>query len=497
MAQIPTVVSQELVSGLNLFSQGKVRDTYNLPGHPDNLLPVASDRISIFDFVLPALVQDKGAILTAMNVFWRKIVLDPSMQDLVASGSGIDAYLPKALQGDPELQKRALVVKKLEMLLFEAIVRGYLTGSGLKAYRDTGKVCGHRLPEGLQDGSRLPCGTIFTPTTKAEIGHDEHVDVGSIALEYGGDLEYLSLQVYALAREIALSRGIIIADTKFEWGRDSNGRLRLGDEVITPDSSRLWDVKDWERAMHEGRTPQPFDKQYARDWGKGHGVHERDPANPKDVAYVHGLEVPAEVLEQTTRLYRHIFWRLTGQKLEAFQRNQMGIDTQLPTIHLDIILGSESDLGQAMPALEYLKTLEERGLVALFLHVISCHRNPEALRKYAEKPDADVIVAAAGKAAALPGVLAAWLRHFGNHHIPVIGVALEGKTGEANQAARFSITQLPDQPVLLDKNDQPFFGAEGLRDACEMVVTNEFLPAAAGPTKEAKFCLDIRELLRN
>ena len=348
----------------------------------------------------------------------------------------------------------------------------------------------------MRDGSRLPC-AIFTPTTKAEVGHDEHVDAKSIALKYGKDPENLSLQVYALAHAIALSHGIVIADFKLEWGFNSEGRLCLGDEVITPDSSRFWDVKDWERAILEGRTPQSLDKQFMRGWGMEHGIHERDPANPEDVSYVHCLKVPAEVLEQTTRLYRYIFWRLTDQKLEVFQRDQMGIDVQPTPVRVDVVLGSRSDLKYAKPTLVYLEASKKQGLVRPSLHIISCHRNPGVLLKYAEDTSADVVVAAAGKAAALPGVLVSLLRYFGNYHTPVIGVAMEGGTEDADSAARLSIKELPGQPVLLDKDGQPFFGAEDLRDACELAVTGEFLPAEVGSIKEAEFDLDIAELLKN
>ena len=315
----------EYVIGLPLVSRGKVRDTYDLGD--GLLLVVASDRISIFDFVLNAVVALKGEVLTAMNIFWKTHVLADFDSDLVAFGADIDGFLPTHLQGNPSLQKRAVVVKKLKMFPVEAIVRGYLTGSGLKAYQDTDPhtVCGHVLPAGLHDGSILPK-PIFTPTTKATEGHDEHISAQSVEDVYGSELSRRSLSLYEVAHLYAKQRGITIADTKFEFGQDEHGRLRLGDEALTPDSSRFWDVTEWKEASLRSQSPQSHDKQFVREWGKNFRIHQRDPQDQDgDYPWVRGLVVPSEILDQTTAIYLNIFQRLVGKSLQDFQRENMGI----------------------------------------------------------------------------------------------------------------------------------------------------------------------------
>ncbi len=308
--------------GLNLLRQGKVRDTYELPGHPHLLLVLASDRISIFDFVLNALVPDKGAVLTAFNIFWRMAVLKGFDHDLFAVGEPIDQFLPDHLTKNSDLQKAAIVVQKLEMAPVEAIIRGYLTGSGWQAYQKTDPhmVCGHTLPSGLKDASRLPK-SIFTPTTKEEVGHDVHMDVASVRQEYSW-MEQVSLSLYEKAADYALKKDIIIADTKFEFSKKG----MVGDEVLTPDSSRFWDKAEWEKAHSTGKSPQSRDKQFVREWGKTVGIDKRDPASDEDVAYVHSLKVPEEVIEKTSQIYRDIFKTLTGKTLDEFQKETMGIE---------------------------------------------------------------------------------------------------------------------------------------------------------------------------
>lgn len=330
MAKIPAVASRELVSGLKLISRGKVRDMYAL-ANSENLLPVASDRISIFDFVLPAEVPQKGEVLTALNVFWYLALRKSSevpKQDIVAYGKNIDFHLPHTAWNDSDLQKRAIVITKLRMLPIEAIVRGYLMGSGWGAYQKTApnhKVCGHRLPAGFKDGDRLP-NPIFTPTTKAVEGHDKHMDVGEVRSQFGLEIERASLNLFRLASEIALNRDIIIADTKLEFGLSEDGStIILGDERFTPDSSRFCLLEDWIQSREKGTSPTAYDKQFVRKWGMTQGIHERDPLNPADVEYVHGLTVPEDILRKTTEIYRVIFALITGMALEAFQREKMGI----------------------------------------------------------------------------------------------------------------------------------------------------------------------------
>lgn len=325
MAHIPPTVQTFPVAGLTLLRQGKVRDAYALPNHPALLLVVASDRISIFDFVLPALVHGKGEILTALNVWWCDEVLrNVVSHDLVVFGSRVDEYLPESAQGNVELWKRAVVVRKLEMLPIEAIVRGYLTGSGLASYLKTGMVCGHFLPERLTDGARLPQ-PIFTPSTKADMGHDMPLDVATVCARLGKEPEEVALRLYGVARRAAIAQDILIADTKFEFGRDAKGNLVVADERFTPDSSRFWDTNDWTQSRKQDRSPAPFDKQFMREEGKRLGIHLRDPKDPTDLAFVDGLTIPTEVRQQTTAIYEEIFQRLTGQSLEAFQRTVMGI----------------------------------------------------------------------------------------------------------------------------------------------------------------------------
>lgn len=488
-AKIPEKVLTQPLLGLNLINSGKVRDTYKIPSHSNKLLVHTTDRISIFDFVLPALVPQKGEVLTALTVFWLRNVLAHFDHHLVAYGSEIDKFLPDSLKNNPDLQKCAIIVKRLEMLPVECVVRGFLTGSGWKSYQENQTICDHQLPNGLHDGSRLPY-PIFTPTTKAETGHDEAISANIIAEKYGLRPERTSLQLYQAACEFASSKGIIIADTKFEFGHDVwDGILRLGDEVLTPDSSRFWSVKDWEKAVSQGKSPAGLDKQLVREWGKTVGIEKRNPENPDDLAFVHSLQVPDEFIKDTHHRYRYIFYLLTGQKLEAFQRNY-GIDVSLPEVKIDVVLGSQSDLSQAISGLDYLKLLPH---VDLRVHIISCHRNPEELRVFAENYKRNgIIIAGASLAAALPGVLNAWLQYY-KKNTPVIGVAFEGKNHPQTRAAQLSIEQLPGQPVILNSDGNAFTGSDGFRQACELAVETEFLPRHP-LTKPAEIDINWRKL---
>lgn len=337
-ADIPeSVASQQFHAslekeGLIRIHQGKVRDTYTLPGRDDLLFLIATDRLSIFDFVLPGLVEDKGAVLTGLTVFWLTRVLKGVEHHMVACGKEIAGYLPEGLQVTPEMMKRSMVVRKLKMMPVESVVRGYLTGSGWSAYKRDQAVCGHLLEEGLHDGSHLPA-PLYTPTTKAEIGHDEHISAQSVRDEFGLWQEELTLKVYGQISDFARERGIILADTKFEFGE---GGI-LGDEVATPDSSRFWDGREWEEAIKEQRSPAGYDKQPVREWGKTQetpfskdgapilGINKLDTENADHLAFVHGLSIPENVLAETTKRYRRIFELLADQSLEDFQKNVMGI----------------------------------------------------------------------------------------------------------------------------------------------------------------------------
>ena len=280
---------------------GKVRDLYVPEAlHPlgDVVLVVASDRISAFDFILPTPIPDKGVVLTQLSLWWFDQLAELVPNHVVS------------LDVPAEVAGRAMVCRRLQMFPVECVARGYLTGSGLAEYRETREVCGIPLPEGLVDGSRLP-EAIFTPATKAELGeHDENVSFDVVSETIGADaaarLRDLTLAVYTRAEEIARARGVILADTKFEFGTDPvTGEIVLGDEVLTPDSSRFWPSDDWEPGH-----PQPsFDKQFVRDWltSAASGWDRRGDVPPP--------ELPADIVERTRDRYLEAFERLTGAPL--------------------------------------------------------------------------------------------------------------------------------------------------------------------------------------
>lgn len=282
------------------FHRGKVRDTYVLDGR--HLLMVATDRISAFDVVLPTPIPLKGAVLTMLSKFWFEQTVDLVPNHLVEVV--LDPQRAAEL-GNPKLVGRAMVVRRAERVDIECVVRGYLAGSAWEEYRRTGEVCGIRLPAGLREAERLP-EPIFTPATKAETGHDENISFGRMAelvgAELAGKLRELSLKLYTRAAAIAEARGIIIADTKFEFGL-LDGRVIVIDELLTPDSSRFWDA-----SLYEPGRPQPsFDKQYVRDWLVQSGWNREPPAPP----------LPEEVVAGTVSRYLEAYRRLTGRELLA------------------------------------------------------------------------------------------------------------------------------------------------------------------------------------
>jgi phosphoribosylaminoimidazole-succinocarboxamide synthase len=279
-----------------LVHAGKVRELYALDA--DRLLMVATDRISAFDFVLDGLVPDKGRVLTQLSQWWFA-----QLGDIVANHV-LGTDVPDAVAG------RAVVCERLEMIPVECVARGYLTGSGWGEYQRSGAVCGVPLPAGLVDGSRLP-EPIFTPATKAALGeHDENVDFASVAgavgLPLAERIRDLTLAVYARAEGVARERGLILADTKLEFGVRVDGTVVLADEVLTPDSSRFWDAGDW----RPGGRLQSFDKQYVRDWL----LHESGWDRHSDQA---PPALPAAVVEATREKYLEAYERLTGQRLPA------------------------------------------------------------------------------------------------------------------------------------------------------------------------------------
>ncbi|NLT31229.1 MAG: phosphoribosylaminoimidazolesuccinocarboxamide synthase [Propionibacterium sp.] len=283
---------------LPLIHQGKVRELYALEPADgiERILMVATDAISAFDFVLAPAIPDKGAILTQLSLWWFDLL-------------GIDNHVlstevPEAVRG------RAVVCEKLDMVPVECVARGYLTGSGWVEYQQSRSVCGVRLPEGLVDGSRLP-EPIFTPATKAAVGdHDENVDFATVVDTVGADtaeeLRTRTLDIYARAEQVARDRGIILADTKFEFGHRADGTLVLADEVLTPDSSRFWDAEGWAPG---GALPS-FDKQYVRDWlqhDSGWNRASGDAPPP----------LPAEIVDATRARYVEAYERLTGASFGA------------------------------------------------------------------------------------------------------------------------------------------------------------------------------------
>lgn len=277
------------LSDVKLISSGKVREIYEFEG---DLLMVASDRISTYDVVMPTPIPDKGKVLNRMSVFWFGLTAD------IVPNHFISEDVPE------EAVDRGMRVKRLQMYPVECVVRGYLTGSGWKEYKESGAVCGIELPPNLLESDKLP-EPIFTPATKAEVGdHDENVDFARAAEIIGDqalleELRRVSIEVYERGAEQAAKHGIILADTKFEFGKDAGAEVVLGDEVMTPDSSRFWPADRWQ----PGKTPPSFDKQYVRDWATAQGWDKLPPAP----------ELPPDVVEQTRAKYVEAYERITGE----------------------------------------------------------------------------------------------------------------------------------------------------------------------------------------
>ena len=286
---------------------GKVRDLYAI--RDDRLLLVASDRLSAFDVVLPTEIPDKGRVLTGLSRFWFSKTASIVPNHLV--GVAPDE-LPAEMAGDPdvarELRGRMMLCRRADVLPIEVIVRGYITGSGWKDYLRTGAVCGIQLPEGLQESQRLP-EPLFTPSTKAEVGHDENIDLEEAARLVGREMAErvrdVAIDLYRYGSSVAEPAGIILADTKFEFGIDrETGELLLIDEVLTPDSSRFWDASVYE----PGRSQASFDKQFVRDWLETQAWDKTPP----------GPELPADIVAGTRQRYVEAFQRITGASFETY-----------------------------------------------------------------------------------------------------------------------------------------------------------------------------------
>ncbi|MFT4035585.1 MAG: phosphoribosylaminoimidazolesuccinocarboxamide synthase [Patulibacter sp.] len=286
-----------LLTDLPLLAAGKVREIYDLGD--DRLLLVATDRISTYDCIHPNPVPGKGSVLTGISVFWFGLTEGLVPNHFLSDDEGVP----------PEVKGRAIVVRKLKIVPIEAVVRGYITGSGWSDYQATGCVSGHRLPAGLRESEQLPT-PLFTPSTKAELGeHDEAIDLERAAEIVGdpallNEIEQASIALYTHAAEHARQRGLVLADTKFEFGIDADGVLRVGDEVLTPDSSRYWPLDGYEA----GHGQPSFDKQYVRDWASRSGWDKTDPAP----------EIPAEVVAGTRERYFDAYQRITGAPLSAW-----------------------------------------------------------------------------------------------------------------------------------------------------------------------------------
>lgn len=292
-----TALFETTIQSLPLLHRGKVRDIYMADG--DKLLIVQTDRISAFDVILPTPVPGKGRLLTALSGFWFEKLghIIPNQLTCIAPESVV-------AEGEREqVAGRAFVVKRLRPLPIEAIVRGYVAGSGWKDYKETGAICGISLPAGLQEAAKLPGGAIFTPSTKAAAGaHDENIPFAEIKKLLGGDLaeqvRNKAIALYTDAAEYAMTKGIIIADTKFEFGQDDTGKLYLIDEVLTPDSSRFWPADQYA----PGKNPPSYDKQFVRDWLETQDWNKKAPAPA----------LPADVLAKTRGKYEEALRRLGG-----------------------------------------------------------------------------------------------------------------------------------------------------------------------------------------
>jgi phosphoribosylaminoimidazole-succinocarboxamide synthase len=295
----PAAVTETRLDGLTLLHRGKVRDVYDLG---DALLIVATDRVSAYDSVLSPGIPDKGRVLTSLSTFWFDVLAPVVPNHLITAD--VARMPPEVRRHADVLRGRTMLAKRLAMFPVECVVRGYLTGSGWKDYRRTGAVAGHRLPPGLPESVRLDP-PLYTPSTKATVGHDETIDYATtekiVGREAAARLRDLTVAVYRTAADVAAKRGILIADTKLEFGTDATGAIVLGDEVLTPDSSRFWDASKY----RPGVPQQSYDKQMIRDWLDRAGWDHAPPPPP----------LATDVVEQAAATYREIHRRLTGREL--------------------------------------------------------------------------------------------------------------------------------------------------------------------------------------
>jgi phosphoribosylaminoimidazole-succinocarboxamide synthase len=295
----PAVLLETNMPDCALLARGKVRDVYSLG---DKLLIVATDRISAFDVVLPTGIPRKGEVLTQLSIFWFDFLKDEVKTHFLTAN--IDEYPASLHKYREQLEGRSMLVEKLEMFPVECVARAYLSGSGWKEYQKTGEVCGVELPPGMRESGKLP-ETIFTPATKAETGHDENISAIEAGKIVGKDviaqLERLTIDIFDKASQHALACGLVLADTKFEFGR-VNGEIVLADEVLTPDSSRYWPLETYQ----PGRSQPSFDKQFVRDYLESVNFNKQPP----------GPELPPEIVEKTSEKYLEAYYTITGQDLD-------------------------------------------------------------------------------------------------------------------------------------------------------------------------------------
>jgi len=293
-----SVILETNLNSLPRHARGKVRDVYNLG---DQLLFIATDRISAFDYILPTGIPDKGRVLTQLSIFWFDFLRDVIPTHFVTAD--VNQYPPQLRPFRDQIEGRSMLVKRADMVQIECVARGYISGSGWKEYKQQGTVCGIKLPAGLRESDKLP-EAIFTPATKAQDGHDENISFEQTASIIGEDLAKrlrdLTLEIYTRAARYAETKGIIIADTKFEFGF-VNGELVLGDEVLTPDSSRFWPAETY----NPGGAQFSFDKQFVRDYLESIHWNKQPPAPP----------LPEEVAEKTSQKYRQAYRILTDREL--------------------------------------------------------------------------------------------------------------------------------------------------------------------------------------
>jgi phosphoribosylaminoimidazole-succinocarboxamide synthase len=295
---LDTVILNTELPGIEKHAQGKVRDVYQVDGQ---LLIVATDRISAFDYILPTGIPDKGRVLTQLSIFWFNFLRDVTPTHFLTAN--VDEYPAALRQFRSQLEGRSMLVKRAQMVEVECVARGYLAGSGWKEYKAQGTVCGIPLPAGLRESGRLPA-PIFTPSTKAQSGHDENISFAAmcalVGAELGARLRDLTLRIYSRAAAYAETKGVIIADTKFEFGF-VDGELVLGDEVLTPDSSRFWPAETY----RPGGPQLSYDKQYVRDYLESIQWDKKPPAPP----------LPDDVADKTSEKYRQAYRVLTGKEL--------------------------------------------------------------------------------------------------------------------------------------------------------------------------------------